>query len=210
MTAAVLSLVLALFAPPFQILTTHLPLPVAGQPYFVRLQVEGGTPPYQWVLAQGPLPPGLSLDVDKGIIAGVPEHGTPFTVLVQVTDSSYPVLALTRLLPAATTAPLTLAWTSPPALADATVSGGLRAENDTGAAATVTVIVEAVNEHGKAFALRYDRERLANGAATSELAFQEVLPPGAYTVHAGAVAEVAPGVIYRDHLEQGGLAVPAP
>ena len=210
MAIVLLGLAQAMGAPPFQILTTHLPLPVAGQPYLVQLRVAGGTPPFQWVLLQGGLPPGLALDVDRGVIAGVPATSAPFSVVVQVTDSSQPPLALTRLLPADAAAPLALSWTTTPALADATLSGAVRAANDAGAAATVTVIVVAVNERGKAFALRDDHERLANGAATPALAFSEALPPGAYTLHADAVAEVSPGVIYRDHLEQAGLSVPAP
>jgi len=209
MATALLGLALAFLAPPFQILTTHLPLPVAGQPYVVQLRVAGGTPPYQWVLLQGGLPPGLALDVDRGVIAGVPATSAPFTVVMQVTDSAQPPLALTRLLPAAAAAPLVLSWTTTPALADATLSGAVRAANAAGAAATVTVIVEVVNERGKAFALRYDHERLADGAATPALAFSEALPPGTYTLHADAVAEVSPGVIYRDRLEHAGLSIPA-
>ena len=203
-----LGLVLAIGAPPFQILTTHLPLPVAGQPYSVQLRVEGGTPPYQWVLLQGGLPPGLALDVDRGVIAGVPAASAPFAVAVQVTDSSQPPLALTRLLPAAAAAPLALAWTTAPAVTGATLAGAVRAENAAGAAATVTVIVAAVNERGKAFAIRYDHERLADGAATPALAFSEALPPGTYTLHADAVAEVSPGVIYRQRVERPGLSIP--
>lgn len=209
MAAVLLTVALALLAPPFQILTTHLPLPVAGKPYFVQLRAEGGTPPYQWVLLSGRLPPGLALDVDKGIIAGVPSYSKPFSITIQVTDSSQPPLAQTRLLPASAGPPLTLRWTTPPTLAADTLTGAVRAESNAGAPASLTVIVTAVDEHGKAFALRYDHEPLGDGAATPALAFSQTLPPGTYTLNADAVAEVAPGVIYRVHEAQAGFTIPA-
>lgn len=207
MAAALLTLAFLLVAPPFQILTTHLPPPVQGRPYYVPLQAKGGTPPFQWVILDGRLPPGLALDVNKGIIAGVPANAKPFSITIQVTDSSSPPLAETRLLPSSKTAPLALDWATAPTLSGATLTGAVHAQNAAGADATVTVIVVAVNERGKAFALRYARAPLADGAATPELTFSQALPPGTYTLNADAVAEIAPGVIYRQHLERSGFEI---
>jgi hypothetical protein len=72
----------------------------------------------------------------------------------------------------------------------------------------VTVIVVAVNQFGKAFALRYEHLSLAPQTETPDLSFNSTLPLGSYTVHVDAVAEVpSKGEIYRQRLEQEGIAI---
>jgi hypothetical protein len=70
------------------------------------------------------------------------------------------------------------------------------------------VIVVAVNEIGKAFALRYEHLTLPKGAETPDLKFDSSLPLGQYTLHADAVGEVpAKNAIYRDRREIPGLVI---
>jgi hypothetical protein len=63
-----------------------LPRATIGVPYSKQIVVKGGTAPYQFTLASGSLPAGLSLD-SSGLISGTPESLAPSTLTVQVTDS---------------------------------------------------------------------------------------------------------------------------
>lgn len=59
-----------------------------GQPYPPQqLSASGGTPPYQYAVTSGDLPPGLTLASD-GIISGTPTMNGSYPVTVTVTDSS--------------------------------------------------------------------------------------------------------------------------
>ncbi|MFE2866153.1 putative Ig domain-containing protein [Embleya sp. NPDC059259] len=49
----------------------ELPPATVGRPYTAKLAAQGGTAPYHWV-ADDPLPPGLTLDPDGGVITGTP------------------------------------------------------------------------------------------------------------------------------------------
>jgi hypothetical protein len=71
------------------------------------------------------------------------------------------------------------------------------------------VLVVAVNEIGKAFALGYQHFALAPGATSPTIPFGMQMSPGRYRVRADAVGEVAPkNVIYRSALEAGPFATP--
>jgi hypothetical protein len=80
-------------APPsrLDVSTTSLPALSPGQPYSAQLEASGGTTPYAWSVASGPLPPGLAMSA-AGTISGTPEPGLsgPFDFSVRVTDSSAP------------------------------------------------------------------------------------------------------------------------
>ncbi len=207
--AATLLLAAAAQTPPLEILTTHLPPPRAGKPYHAVLRARGGTPPYRWSALEPGLPPDLELNAATGAIQGVPRSGRPFHVLIQLEDSASPPLVETRLLPSTPSPPLELSWTQPPALSEGEIRGALKLRNDSGDTVTATVIVEAVNQAGKAFALRYDHRDLAPGDSTPELAFAVALPPGAYTLGADAVAEIpAKKAIYRARLAAPDFTVP--
>lgn len=196
--------VLLLQVAPLQILTRFLPLPEAGKPYAVQLRATGGVPPYRW--SADKLPSGLQLDAATGELSGQPP--APFSVVIHVRDSAAPAAELTRLLTASAGPPLDLEWRPPPVGGSGQVSGGVQVGNGTGKIITLTVIAVAVNEIGKAFALRYDHEQLAPDAATPDLQFTVALPPGHYTVHVDAVAEIPEfGEIYRDRLERPGIVV---
>lgn len=63
-----------------------LPNPIAGTPYRQQVSVlAGGTPPYQWRLAGGVLPDGLTFA--NGIFAGTPARAGQSTVAVEITDA---------------------------------------------------------------------------------------------------------------------------
>jgi hypothetical protein len=99
-------------------------------------------------------------------------------------------------------------WTAIPHISSTKIAGAVRVKNGSRDAAEVTVIVVAVNEVGKAFALRYEHLDLASGAETPDLRFEQTLPLGQYTVHADAVGEVpSKKAIYRDRRELSGLVV---
>ena len=195
--------------PSFQILTQNLPLPVVGRRYYVALKVVGGSPPYQWSIPQGRLPAGLTLDAQRGIIFGRPQSADEFSVLVQVSDSSGPPpLVITKLLVAHATAPLTVTWAAAPQVAQSNLVGAVRVSNGSKDTMDMTVIVMAVNEVGKAFALRYEKLNLGPGTDSPDLKFDFFVPSGQYVVHVDAVGEVAAkNAIYRDRRQVDGLAV---
>ena len=69
------------------VLTTALPAGRPGQPYSQTLTAFGGVPPYTWSVAQGALPPGLSLS-PEGAIAGTPSAAASASFTVRVTDAA--------------------------------------------------------------------------------------------------------------------------
>lgn len=194
--------------PLFQIVTKGLPVPASGQRYFVPLKVIGGQPPYHWSIQGKDLPAGLTLDVQRGVIFGRPATNRQFSVVVQVADSSQAPLVISKLLVAAVPVPLTVSWTNVPQVAQSNIVGSVRVSNGSTDDMDMTVIVTAVNEIGKAFALNYARVNLPAGGDTPDLKFDVFMPNGQYTVHADAVGEVAAkNAIYRDRREQDGLVV---
>jgi uncharacterized protein (TIGR03437 family) len=79
------STALTLVGPP-SIVPPTLPTGVVGAVYqTVKLEAQGGLPPYTWSSAAG-TPDGLSLGAD-GTLAGTPTTAGPFTLSVTVTDN---------------------------------------------------------------------------------------------------------------------------
>ncbi len=192
-----------------QIITPALPAPVAGEKYDVQLRAIGGHPPYRWTLQGGAsLPPGLTLDPISGRITGTPESSDEFSVLVEVADSAEPPLTHRKLLVAQNGAPLTVRWTIRPHIVANNIEGAVRVANGSPDTVDMTVIVMAVNENGRATALRYERLNLPPGKETPDLTFDVALPVGQYVAHVDAVGEVAEKkAIYRDRREVDGLIV---
>jgi len=193
---------------PLQIQTTNLPSPQARKPYQFQLKATGGVPPYHWTVLSQPLPPDLKLDAKTGVISGTPQSQKAFSALVEVQDSSDPPLIYRKLLPTSQNSPLSVQWTARPRVTGADITGAVRVSNGSKDDFDLTVIVVAVNGFGKAFALRYEHLNLLRQTDSPDLAFESSLPLGNYTVHVDAVAEVpAKNAIYRDRLEQSGIAI---
>jgi Putative Ig domain len=72
---------------PVQITTATLTAATQGNSYSATVAATGGTTPYNWTVASGSLPAGLSL-ATNGTISGTPSSSGSFPVGVTVTDSS--------------------------------------------------------------------------------------------------------------------------
>ncbi|UCE19517.1 MAG: hypothetical protein JSV84_03995, partial [Gemmatimonadota bacterium] len=72
---------------PLQILTLSFGEGTVGSVYAETLYASGGWPPYNWEVAGGEFPPGLSLD-GSGVISGVPDSPATFHFTVRVIDSN--------------------------------------------------------------------------------------------------------------------------
>ena len=59
----------------------------AGTSFSYQLTVVGGTSPFNWSLASGALPAGLSLNPQSGVIGGTPAAAGSATFTAQVTDA---------------------------------------------------------------------------------------------------------------------------
>ncbi|MFP5261224.1 MAG: NBR1-Ig-like domain-containing protein [Blastocatellia bacterium] len=68
------------------ITTTSIAYGTRGVLYSQQLSAQGGSPPYQWAVTAGSLPPGLLLNGGTGLISGTPTVGGTFTFTVTVTD----------------------------------------------------------------------------------------------------------------------------
>lgn len=68
------------------IITQTLPDGDLGELYSAMLEVEGGTPPYEWSLTNGALPTGVSLNQNGEIMGTIQEAGD-FTFFIRATDS---------------------------------------------------------------------------------------------------------------------------
>ncbi|THJ17164.1 MAG: hypothetical protein CAF44_016105 [Nitrospira sp. CG24D] len=84
-----LSLTIDLPAPP-NITTTTLPNGTAGAAYSTSVTATGGIGNLRWIISSpgtGPLPPGLDIDPDTGMISGDPTTPGIFPFTVQITDT---------------------------------------------------------------------------------------------------------------------------
>jgi hypothetical protein len=72
---------------PVVIKALSLPVPHVGREYAARFAATGGVGPYQWRIARGSLPKGLSLR-PNGSIDGVPRRSGEINVVVSASDST--------------------------------------------------------------------------------------------------------------------------
>ena len=85
------SLSVTINSPTVLVATTSLPSGQVSTPYSATLAASGGTPPYQWSVSGGALPPGLTLAAATGVISGSPTTAeNAEAVTVQVSDSGTP------------------------------------------------------------------------------------------------------------------------
>ena len=74
---------------PLVVKTLGVPALTEGVAYNASLTASGGTAPYQWSLASGTLPSGLSVG-SAGALTGTTNQTGQFSFMVKVTDSSSP------------------------------------------------------------------------------------------------------------------------
>lgn len=175
---------------PLAIVTAELPHAVLHAAYYVRLKANGGTPPLKWTIARGTLPAGVELDEETGEITGQPTQPGDFAVTVEVSDSSNPPQTAQREFSIGVAPALTVRWKTLPSVNGRAIEGSVEVANATSDDFDMTVIIVAVNEYGKAFALGYQHFTLNRETTGLQIDFGSTLPTGSYIVHVDAVAEV--------------------
>jgi hypothetical protein len=63
------------------------PVGIVGTLYVHEFPASSGTPPYEFLVTFGSLPPGLTLDPVTGIVSGTPTGNGTFPFTIQVTDA---------------------------------------------------------------------------------------------------------------------------
>jgi hypothetical protein len=187
-------------APAVQITTRQLPAAIIGTQYSFVLKASG-TGPSQWQMDKGTqLPPGIILRRNSGQLIGTPLAAGTYEFSVIVTDQSNGAQAAQNFV-LEVKGVLSVGWKQPPTLNSQTLSGSVQVINTSRDVFDLTVIVVAINEVGKAFALGYQHFNLAQNI-NQDIPFCSLLPNGHYVVHVDAVAEVpARGAIYRAQLQ---------
>jgi len=171
-----------------QIQTQPLPSAAIDKPYSATIQVNGGTAPLQWKLTKGSLPPGIALLSTSGILSGTPTAPGEYNFTVSVTDAATKSVNGNFVIKVEDY--LTVNWKQPPALKENVLSGSVEVSNGSRDTYDQTVIIVAVNEFGKAFALGYQKFNLVP-QKTQIIPYSSLLPNGHYIVHVDAVAEIA-------------------
>lgn len=183
----------------FDFQTKSLPAGSVGTPYNATVQVAGGTPPLAFTLTRGKIPPGIMLQPHSGIVSGTPTAAGAYTFAVTVSDSAGQ--NITRDFTINIEDLLTIKWLPPPKLDSNVLSGGVEVSNGSRETYDLTIIIVAVNERGKAFALGYQRFDLASQIRQA-VPFSSLLPNGSYIVHADAIGEIpARNTIRRTRLQ---------
>jgi len=70
-----------------QIMSSQLPGAVVGGSYAAPIATAGGAPPLQWSVADGTLPPGITMDSSTGALTGSATTAGNFTFMAWVTDA---------------------------------------------------------------------------------------------------------------------------
>jgi len=162
---------------------------MVGSDYRFHFKVQGGQSPITWNLLAGKLPPGLALG-PKGDISGMARAPGEFRFTVQASDYGLPVQKLRLDCVITIRAALTINWQQGPKVKDDRIDGSVVVSNYTGDDFDLTVIIVAVDQYGKAFALGYQKFTLEHLVVDQGIPFGSSLPRGQYTIHADAIAEV--------------------
>ncbi len=187
--------------PPLAIVEPSLPTFDAGLEFRFPLHATGGVPPYHWSVTAGDLPEGIILTAD-GLLTGRPARLGPFSVTITVQDSGRPAHSINKDFRSLVTASLLLTWLRSPAVHGNQVDGAVQVSNGSRDNFDLTVFIVAVNDIGRATALGYQHFTLGAGTTNYPIPFAETLPPGAYVIHADAVAEIpARNAILRQRLQ---------
>jgi len=189
---------------PLSIATSSLPGGEAGIPYQAPLQARGGVNPYTWQLAQGShLPPGLRLRAHIGQITGTPTTAGEYHFTLTLSDVNAPPSHVQRDFTLVVVAGLTVDWKRSPKVNGTSIAGSVIVANHTDQPASLTVIVVAVNQIGRATALGYQHFTI-QPQAQQEIPFGATPGEGSYQVRADAVAYFTTGKItLRAHKQTG-------
>jgi hypothetical protein len=176
-------------SPPLAIVEDSLPALDAGIEIHIPLHATGGVPPYHWSAPASDLPEGIVL-TSEGFLAGRPTKPGALAVTITVDDSGHPAHSINKPFRVVVNAALLLEWLRLPLIHGNRVDGAVQVSNGSKDDFDLTVIIVAVNAMGRATALGYQHFGLRAGATSIQIPFGETLPPGAYVVHADAVAEI--------------------
>ncbi|HET9407983.1 MAG TPA: Ig domain-containing protein [Candidatus Sulfotelmatobacter sp.] len=169
--------------------------------YFQFLARGNNTPPIEWRLEKGALPPGLKLETN-GVLHGEPERPGEYRFTVSATDSGSPRHAVQRDFVIKVVEALTLVWKNAAHVAGGRIEGSVAVSNTTPDDIDLTFIVEAVAENGRATAIGYQHFVLPRRTVDKELPFGENLPHGSYVVNVDAIGEVAKrNTIFRQRMQ---------
>lgn len=183
----------------FDFQTKSLPSGSVGAAYSATIQVVGGTPPLAFTVTRGKLPPGILMQPNSGILSGTPTAAGAYTFTVTVSDSSGQ--SITRDFTINIEDLLSIKWLQPPKLDSNVLSGSVEVSNGSRETYDLTVIIVAVNETGKAFALGYQHFNMS-ARIKQAIPFSSLLPNGSYVVHADAIGEIpARNTIRRTRLQ---------
>lgn len=175
---------------------------MTGTPVRFQLVADGGRRPYSWRLENKTLPEGLRLEAASGLISGTPIVSGEFRVPVIVSDSSAPMQEARLELILAFVPAVEVNWKQQPEVRGDTIEGSVVVSNNTAQQLQFTVIVLAVNEIDKAFALGYQHFDLKPASESPLIKFGSSLPFGSYVIHVDAVAEeLVRDRIYRSRLQ---------
>ncbi|HUN89519.1 MAG TPA: Ig domain-containing protein [Terriglobales bacterium] len=172
----------------FQFVTNSLPNGMLGRPYAANLTLRNGAGPFEWRLTDGTLPPGLFFDTNAGAIRGTPSQIGDYRFSLTVRDLGTNEMVRHTFIVAIQNQ-LLLEWLKTPTLSSNTLSGLVKVTNNNlrGQTFNITVIIVAVNEIGKAFALGYQHFDLAESIEQT-VPFSSTLPNGQYIVRVDAIA----------------------
>ncbi len=182
--------------------TKSLPTAPLGKHYDFSIKLQSGRGPFEFTITKGKLPPGIALQPALGVLAGVPSQTGVYNFTLSVRDLTTRQ-TIQRDFVLEVTGPLLLEWVDAPKLSGNTISGSIKVMNSSsrGEPFDLTVIIVAVNEIGKAFALGYQHFTLQQ-YMDQVIPFSSTLPNGRYIVHVDAVAEIAAtNSIYRSRLQ---------
>ncbi|HZP22398.1 MAG TPA: putative Ig domain-containing protein [Terriglobales bacterium] len=164
---------------------------VVGEPYVLPLHATGGMQPYNWQVTSGELPPGCRLHARASNISGVPTTAGEYNFTLSLADSSIPRQQIQRNFTVHVIAGLSIEWKQPPGVQGNTIAGSAIVSNQTPEEFTLTVVVVAVNQIGRATTLGYQHFKIAAGASTQIIPFSAAPGPGTYYVRADAAAHHA-------------------
>lgn len=199
-------------APPIQIVESRPPDCFLDEEYDAALHATAGSEPLKWEIVKGRLPAGLRLEPATGRLLGRCEAAGDATFIVRVTDAGKPPQTAEREFTLHVPPPIAVKWKNMPAVRAGGIHGSVTLTSGLKDDYEVTLIIVAVSEVGKAFALGYRHHNLRARAKLEDVEFggDTLLPGGRYIVHVDAVGEdLANKKIYRARVQaQDPLIVP--